>query len=58
MSTMTGGKRMKKLLDSGKLKYGGGICIDLYNQSVSEGISFTIRTTVDSSSMMYITEEK
>lgn len=58
MGNMTGGKRMKLLMDSGKLEYRGGICIDLYNQSVRDGIAFTIRTTVDSSSMLYITEEK
>lgn len=58
MGKITGGKRMKSLFDLGKIPYRGGQCIDLYNKQVCDGIAYTIRTTVDSSCMLYITEEK
>lgn len=52
---ITGGKRMKSLLLSGKVKPDmGGQVLDLYNQSVFYGISPTIKTTIDSSSMTFV----
>lgn len=51
---ITGGKRMKSLLLSGKVKPDmGGQVLDLYNQSVLQGISPTIKTTIDTSNMTY-----
>lgn len=53
---ITGGKRMKSLLLSGKVKPDmGGQVLDLYNQSVFYGISPTIKTTIDTSNMTFIT---
>ena len=53
---ITGGKRMKSLLLSGKVKPDmGGQVLDLYNQSVLQGISPTLKTTIDSSSMTFVT---
>lgn len=46
---------MKSLLLSGKVKPDmGGQVLDLYNQSVFYGISPTIKTTIDSSSMTFV----
>ncbi len=48
---------MKTLLLSGKVKPNvGGQVLDLYNQSVMQGISPTIMTTIDSSSMIFVTQ--
>lgn len=53
---ITGGKRMKSLLLSGKVKPDmGGQVLDLYNQMVLQGISPTIKTTIDKSNMTFIT---
>lgn len=53
---ITGGKRMKSLLLSGKVKPDmGGQVLDLYNQSVLQGISPTIKTTIDTSNMTFVT---
>lgn len=53
---ITGGKRMKSLLLSGKVNPDmGGQVLDLYNQSVLQGISPTIKTTVDTSNMTFVT---
>lgn len=47
---ITGGKRMKSLLLSGKVKPDvSGQVLDIYNQSVMQGISPTIKTTIDKS---------
>ena len=44
---ITGGKRMKSLLLSGKVKPDvGGQVLDIYNQAVMQGISTTIKTTI------------
>jgi len=53
---ITGGKRMKSLLLSGKVKPDvGGQVLDIYNQSVLQGISPTIKTTIDKSNMTFVT---
>ena len=53
---ITGGKRMKSLLLSGKVKPDmGGQVLDLYNQSVLQGISPTVKTTIDTSNMTFVT---
>lgn len=53
---ITGGKRMKSLLLSGKVKPDmGGQVLDLYNQMVLQGISPTIKTTIDKSNMTFVT---
>lgn len=50
---------MKSLLLSGKVKPDmGGQVLDLYNQSVFYGISPTIKTTIDSSSMTFVSVMK
>ena len=46
---------MKKLLESGKVKYIGGQVLDCYNQTCNLGMSPTIRTTIDSSNMIFVT---
>ena len=48
---------MKTLLLSWKVKpdMGGGQVLDLYNQQVYQGISPTMLTTIDSSSMTFVT---
>lgn len=47
---------MKSLLLSGKVKPDmGGQVLDLYNQQVLQGISPTIKTTIDTSNMTFIT---
>lgn len=47
---------MKTLLLSGKVKPDvGGQVIDLYNQSVSQGITPTIKTNIDTSNMTFVT---
>ena len=56
---ITGGKRMARLLSSGKVDFSsGGQILDLYNQSVYKGVAPTIMTTVDSSSMTFVTVMK
>lgn len=51
-----GGKRMKSLLLSGKVKPDmWGQVLDLYNQQVYQGIAPTMLTTIDSSSMTFVT---
>lgn len=53
---ITGGKRMKSLLISGKVKPDvGGQVLDIYNQAVMQGISPTIKTTIDTSNMTFVT---
>lgn len=47
---------MKSLLLSGKVKQDmGGQVLDLYNQMVLQGISPTIKTTIDKSNMTFVT---
>lgn len=53
---ITGGKRMKSLLLSGKVKPNvGGQVLDIYNQAVMQGISPTIKTTIDTANMTFVT---
>lgn len=53
---ITGGKRMKSLLISGKVKPDvGGQVLDIYNQAVMQGISPTIKTTIDTANMTFVT---
>lgn len=53
---ITGGKRMKSILLSGKVKPDmGGQVLDLYNQQVYDNIAPTMLTTIDSSSMTFVT---
>lgn len=53
---ITGGKRMKSLLISGKVKPDvGGQVLDIYNQAVTQGISPTIKTTIDTANMTFVT---
>ena len=52
---MTGGKRMIKLIDSG-FPFKGGVFLDIYHTSYDEKIAMTIRTTIDSSSLHYVTQ--
>ena len=42
----TGGVRMKSLIDTG-IPYMAGICIDLYNQQVHDGVFVSITTRID-----------
>lgn len=58
MGKVTGGKKMQQLLMSGRLPYIGGQCIDLYNMTFQDDVAYTIRTTVDSSNMLFVTVEK
>lgn len=51
----TGGKRMVMLLQSGKLAYKGGQCIDLYNQKVWQDVFVTITTRIDSCNHYWVT---
>ena len=44
------------MLGSRKLKMRGGQFIDLYNMAVSEDISMTIKTTINSSNNYWVTE--
>lgn len=47
---------MKSLILSGKVKPDmGGQVLDLYNQQVYQGIAPTMLTTIDSSSMTFVT---
>jgi hypothetical protein len=47
---------MKSLLLSGKVKHDvGGQVLDIYNQAVMQGISPTIKTTIDTSNMTFVT---
>lgn len=47
---------MKSLLLSGKVKPDvGGQVLDIYNQAVMQGISPTIKTTIDTANMTFVT---
>lgn len=50
-----GNKRVQSLVDSGKIAQDKIVFIDAYNQSVSD-LRGTIRTTISTSNMMFITE--
>lgn len=50
-----GNKRVQSLVDSGKIAQDKIVFIDAYNQSVSD-LCGTIRTTISTSNMMFITE--
>nr|DAE53344.1 MAG TPA: Cytosine specific methyltransferase [Bacteriophage sp.] len=52
-----GNKREQNLVDSGKISGDKVEYIDAYNQSVSD-LCGTIRTTIDTSCMMFVTEPK
>jgi len=50
---------MKSLLLSGRVKPDvGGQVLDLYNQSVSQGITPTIKTNIDTANMTFVTMMK
>ena len=51
-----GNKRVQKLVESGKISGKEIQFIDAYNQSVNDNIAGTIRTTINSSSMHFISE--
>ena len=50
--TLTGGVRMKEVLESGKVTKVGQ-CIDLYNQNVIDDIFVAITTRVDTSNLYW-----
>lgn len=54
--TLTGGVRMKEVLESGKVTKVGQ-CIDLYNQNVIDDVFVAITTRVDTSNLYWITVE-
>lgn len=47
---------MAKMLSSGKVKFRGGQCIDLYNQEVFDGTFTTITTRVDQCNHYWVTQ--
>lgn len=51
----TGGIRLKKLLDSGKVPFKNGIYLDTYNCKCSS-IAGTILTGIDFRNMYYVTK--
>lgn len=52
---MTGGVRMLAMIEKGTIPFSGGVFIDTYHQSVGV-LAGTIRTTVDSSSLHFVTQ--
>ena len=54
--TLTGGVRMKEVLESGKVTKVGQ-CIDLYNQNVIDDVFVAITTRVDTSNLYWVTVE-
>ena len=50
-----GGKRMRKMLESGRLAIKDGQCIDLYNQAVWLDVFVTITTRIDQCNHYWIT---
>lgn len=55
-SKRTGGVRMAEMLSSGRLKFRGGYCIDLYNQQVFDDMFVTITTRVDQCNHYWVTQ--
>lgn len=53
-----GNKRLQILVESGKINGNEVQFLDAYNQCVSKDVSGTIRTTIDSSGMHFISEPK
>lgn len=51
-----GNTRLQSLVESGKIKGDRVQFLDAYNQSVNDDVAGTIRTTIDSSNMHFITE--
>lgn len=47
---------MQNLLSNGKVSFKGGLCIDLYNQSVHENYFVTITEKIDSSNLYWLTQ--
>lgn len=56
MSSKTGGVRMRKMIESGKI-IRGGQCIDLYNQTVHDDIFVTITTRIDQCNHYWVSVE-
>lgn len=52
---MSGGKRLKSLLDKG-IPFRGGQWLDTYNGICSEGVTGTIKARIDSNCMYYVTQ--
>ena len=50
-------KRLRKMIESGKIPNRGGVFIDAYNQTINEEIAGTITTRVDASNSVFITDE-
>ncbi len=53
---LTGGVRMQKVIEDGKIRCKGGQCIDLYNQQVHENVFVSITTRVDTSNLYFVTQ--
>lgn len=51
----TGGIRLQSLIDSGKVPFRGGVCLDCYNQQYHEGWHITITARYDDGNK-YITQ--
>lgn len=59
MKDKTGGKRMRKLLASGKVEIRrGGVVLDVYNQQVKHGICPTICRGIDYNNGIYYIDTK
>ena len=52
----SGGIRMLKLIESGKIALHGGQCIDLYNQQVRNEVFVTVTTRIDHCNHYYVTQ--
>ena len=52
---MNGGVRMAVMVDGGLIPFRGGVFIDTYHQSIGM-IAQTIRTTIDSSNLHFVTQ--
>ena len=58
MGTRTGGERMRKMLRSGMVSARGGLCIDLYNQTVWHDIFVTVTTRIDECNHYWVSVEE
>lgn len=52
----TGGIRLQSLIDSGKVPFRGGVCLDCYNQQVFDKVFVTITTRIDNCNHYWITQ--
>lgn len=50
--------RLVEMLEKGQIPNEDGVWIDTYNKATTPGIAGTLRTTIDSSNMHYVTEMK